>query len=98
MELQRLALSLHSKEVPGSTPLGQGLFLVCLHDLSMSTWVLSGYSVVLGDSNLNMGMIVSVCLYVTPVVSWWMIKSEGLKAAWHALWEWKHFHTFYAFF
>lgn len=71
MELQRLALSLHTKEVPGSTPLGQGLFIVSLHDLSMSTWVLSGYSVVLlvGDSNLNMGMIVSVCLYVTPAVS-----------------------------
>lgn len=71
MELQRLALPLHTKEVPGSTPLGQGLIIVCLHDLSMSTWVLSGYSVVLlvGDSNLNMGMIVSVCLYGTPVVS-----------------------------
>lgn len=71
MELQRSALSLQSKEVPGSIPLGQGLFSVGLHVLSMSAWVLSGYSGFLpvGDSKLNLGMIASVCLYVTRVVS-----------------------------
>lgn len=66
MELQRLALSLHSKEVAGSTPLGQGLFLVCLRVLSMSAGVLSGYPDFLpvGDWKLNSGMTGSVCLSI----------------------------------
>lgn len=70
MEVLRFALFLHSKEVPGLTPLGQGLFIVCLHVLSMSTWVLSRYSVFLlvGDSKLNLGMIV----YMLPL--WWADK------------------------
>lgn len=51
-----MELSPHSKEVAGSTPLGRGLFIVCLRVPCMSE---------VGDSKVSLGMTASVCLSVS---------------------------------
>ena len=89
--VRQLALLPHSKKVLSSNPpmadWGQGLFVLSLHVLLTSAWVLSGFTGFLprskdmhdgliGNFKLPVGVNVSGCLSlcVNPVMNWRLVQ------------------------